>query len=472
MKLILGLSIFFLATQLFNAAGREIKSVGELSLSGQIVSPLESELTSPRIEFSTVSDYPRQTQEIPVDSHGKFKIQVNHPGIYAILITAGRHNPVNLPLIIPELKQPIQLQVVMKPAQDATKSFDPTKYGAPETLPKVTYNPEYQNLATIFEMTGKFAEKYIDYRKLQENYRQEKGTGAGFSYDSSDLKNYFKEQFQNGKDISVRQTAGIYLIDLYKIGQKNDPELFKKILEVASADALIWSIEPYAAVVLSKSFPSEKANSLLQEFLNSNPCKFVQARVLATLAQDAKNSGMTAQFQQLYEELKSKYGDIQEIQSDLTRLNPEQKLSPGKPVPDFKALLLESGKEVTNQSMAGKFFLVDFWASWCGGCQDELAVLHRLYQQYHNSNFEILSLSLDKSLADLKKFRDEKWKLPWLNVFLEGGFTNQIVKDFEINQLPTMILVGPDGKIVAAGEELRGDGLENALARYLKPATK
>ncbi len=61
----------------------------------------------------------------------------------------------------------------------------------------------------------------------------------------------------------------------------------------------------------------------------------------------------------------------------------------------------------------------------------------------------------------------KKWKMPWLNAFVKGGFQNKIVQDFDVLGIPKPILVNPDGIIVATEEELRGENLEKTLAKYL-----
>ena len=53
------------------------------------------------------------------------------------------------------------------------------------------------------------------------------------------------------------------------------------------------------------------------------------------------------------------------------------------------------------------------------------------------------------------------------HTFIPGVFEADLAKKFEVAGIPKPVLVGPDGKIVAMQEDLRGDNLEKTLAKYL-----
>ena len=76
-------------------------------------------------------------------------------------------------------------------------------------------------------------------------------------------------------------------------------------------------------------------------------------------------------------------------------------------------------------------------------------------------------LSFDEIPQDIVPFRAEQWSMPWRHAFVEGGFQNPLAKDFDVSGIPKPILVDPEGKIVALGEQLMGDDLEGTLAEIL-----
>ncbi len=66
----------------------------------------------------------------------------------------------------------------------------------------------------------------------------------------------------------------------------------------------------------------------------------------------------------------------------------------------------------------GKVVLVDFWATWCGPCVDELPNVIAAYKKYHDKGFEIVGISLDQDKAKLEEFLKEKG-MTWPQ-FLDG----------------------------------------------------
>ena len=57
--------------------------------------------------------------------------------------------------------------------------------------------------------------------------------------------------------------------------------------------------------------------------------------------------------------------------------------------------------------------------------------------------------------------------MPWKNAFIPGIFDADLAKKFEVAGIPKPVLVGPDGKIIAMQEDLRGEELEKTLTKYL-----
>lgn len=63
-----------------------------------------------------------------------------------------------------------------------------------------------------------------------------------------------------------------------------------------------------------------------------------------------------------------------------------------------------NGREVTMASLRGKVVLVDFWASWCEPCAQEMPVLERLYTQYRGQGFTVVGVSIDRDVANARTF--------------------------------------------------------------------
>lgn len=63
-----------------------------------------------------------------------------------------------------------------------------------------------------------------------------------------------------------------------------------------------------------------------------------------------------------------------------------------------------AGKLVTVASLAGKVVVVDFWATWCAPCQEELPMLEKLYKQYASQGLVVVAVSVDKEVANIQKY--------------------------------------------------------------------
>jgi thiol-disulfide isomerase/thioredoxin len=138
-------------------------------------------------------------------------------------------------------------------------------------------------------------------------------------------------------------------------------------------------------------------------------------------------------------------------------------------VPAFHlAALDDTSVTYTPASLAGKVYLLDFWATWCGPCVGEMKYLQAAHDSLASRGLEILSVSLDRTPADVRRFRTGAWKMPWLQAYVSGASGDPQMRDLEITILPRTMLIGRDGKILAVDEELRGDALLPTLRHALE----
>ncbi len=113
----------------------------------------------------------------------------------------------------------------------------------------------------------------------------------------------------------------------------------------------------------------------------------------------------------------------------------------------------------------GKYVLVDFWASWCGPCRQEMPNVVEAYKRYHTKGFEIVGVSFDQkkeAWAEAVK----KLGMNWPQMSDLKGWQSAAAGTYGIMSIPANILVDPQGKIVAA--DLRGEALQQKLAEIYK----
>ena len=106
----------------------------------------------------------------------------------------------------------------------------------------------------------------------------------------------------------------------------------------------------------------------------------------------------------------------------------------------------------------GKYVLVDFWASWCGPCRQEIPNLIALYEKYKDKEFLVLGVAAqDNPEASLKAI--DEMQIPYPQILNAQKIATDI---YGIDALPETILFSPDGTILARG--LRGEEIEKKLS--------
>ncbi|HUJ28341.1 MAG TPA: TlpA disulfide reductase family protein [Myxococcales bacterium] len=114
----------------------------------------------------------------------------------------------------------------------------------------------------------------------------------------------------------------------------------------------------------------------------------------------------------------------------------------GDPAVLFK-LPARGGGDLDLSSMKGKLVLVNFWATWCPPCRDEMPSLTRLAQQFDPQTFEVLAVSVDDGWAPVDKFLAQP-QTPFRVVLDEGA---KVSRTYGTTKFPESYLVDRDGKL-------------------------
>jgi peroxiredoxin len=117
-------------------------------------------------------------------------------------------------------------------------------------------------------------------------------------------------------------------------------------------------------------------------------------------------------------------------------------LETGGPAPDFRLADL-TGKQVALSDYKGKVVVLDFWASWCGPCREELPVLERLNKSYAGQGLVVLGVNIDNQASAAKDFLK---KLPVTFPVVHDA-EKQVAKQFAPPTMPSSYIIDRSGKL-------------------------
>ncbi len=133
----------------------------------------------------------------------------------------------------------------------------------------------------------------------------------------------------------------------------------------------------------------------------------------------------------------------------------------GKPAPDFQVATL-TGEDLSLEKYRGQVVLLDFWATWCGPCIAEMPNVKRTYEKYKNQKFEIIGISLDRSMSALKGYIDKEG-IAWPQ-YLDSG--SRLGDMYQVRSIPSTFLI--DGKGIIRKTNLQGGALETAVGELVR----
>lgn len=110
--------------------------------------------------------------------------------------------------------------------------------------------------------------------------------------------------------------------------------------------------------------------------------------------------------------------------------------------PDF-SLAARDGGTVSLSSRKGKVVLLNFWATWCDSCKEELPLLRKLHAEHSGDKFELLTVSVDDDPAKAVPPFAAKNGLNYPILYAD----RKTMDAYAVRLLPTAFLISPDGKI-------------------------
>ena len=141
-------------------------------------------------------------------------------------------------------------------------------------------------------------------------------------------------------------------------------------------------------------------------------------------------------------------------------------LTPASPAPDFTLRSMD-GQNLRLQEQRGRVVMVNFWATWCGPCQQEMPHLNRLYEKYRASGFVLLGVNVDEDTRNAAAVATKMGlKFPVL-----PDADKRVSKQYDLSAMPSTVLIDRDGKVRHVHRGYR-DGFETMYEKQIRELLK
>ncbi len=141
-------------------------------------------------------------------------------------------------------------------------------------------------------------------------------------------------------------------------------------------------------------------------------------------------------------------------------------LLPSTPAPDFTLRTLD-GQNLRLGEQRGRVVMVNFWATWCGPCRQEMPHLNRLYEKYRPSGFVLFGVNVDEDTRNAAAVAGKLGiKFPVL-----PDADKKVSKQYDLNAMPSTVLIDRDGKVRHVHRGYR-DGVETMYEQQIRTLLK
>lgn len=242
-------------------------------------------------------------------------------------------------------------------------------------------------------------------------------------------------------------------------------ELARTYIKSPKASAATRSIaQQTLAIGLARSGKSEEAVELFTSQLRfarfqSGGALIEFGRRLATQLQLARDFGAA---RHVYEEIASKFFLNADVRS-LCENRIKKMDMVDQPAPEVEGSDITGGT-VSLASLEGKVVLIDFWATNCPPCLEEMPNLKQIYADYHDDGFEIIGISLDENPSIVEQFT-ARTKITW-PMIVERGTVESLRESYFVPTIPSLFIVDQSGKLHQF--DARGKDLRSVIEKLLK----
>lgn len=114
----------------------------------------------------------------------------------------------------------------------------------------------------------------------------------------------------------------------------------------------------------------------------------------------------------------------------------------GSPAPDF-TLRSSAGKNLKLSEYRGQVVMINFWATWCAPCRQEMPLLNRIHEKYSKAGFKLLGVNIDDNAGNAQAMAAK------LGVTFPVLFDaeKRVSRLYDVDGMPSTVLIDRDGKV-------------------------
>jgi thiol-disulfide isomerase/thioredoxin len=274
---------------------------------------------------------------------------------------------------------------------------------------------------------------------------------------------YYDSIFTSTSDKTLKDLVAMKLMGEYFL---NETSFFsfniETLLNAVGPDNYAWNKYGLSVRDISEFYNKEGQATFLTKLFEKQNID-IKAIILYYLKEKG-NIVSNKEYIRMYKEFKDLVSGP-ESDYQLSDLMPKEEVI-DEPIKDFSLKLLD-GKNFSPKDLVGKYFVINFWGTWCYPCILEIPNLQKAYSKFKDKGFEIVNIAVKSSMEDLNKQLKET-SMPWSQALLdEDSFVN-LDGLFNLQFLPKMLLVSPEGKVIALEDVLTGGKLEKKLEEVFK----
>jgi len=231
-----------------------------------------------------------------------------------------------------------------------------------------------------------------------------------------------------------------------------------------AADSPAWAIDAEAILLAHQA--GLVSTTQLDRVFDAHGDEGVRGAAAYALAEDAFERRDPERVRQL---LTSLEGNETALAQATRTFDPDGTLVPDQPLPPFEYQTLE-GATKHSDGLRGRATVLYVWASWCGGCREQLARLRTMHPSLVSKGAQLLTLSLDEDRRDAAAVLLHPSPMPGEHGWIPSAAARAIRKRLELWSASKLLLVDASGVVVLEDPSL--ESLASALAKLRKPARR